>query len=230
MYSSFIPATRVIGYVRIAPREQPSSRPDLQAQRRIVERECERWGWELTRVEQDVRSGRTLQRPGLSAALESCRAGSADAILVARLDRLTYSLEHLADLVREAFESGFNIVAPDLGVDLSTPEGRHLAGVLTAAAQWTPRSLGLRVRRAITEQRGPRRRGRPSSMPPELADRIRSLRARGWTLQAICDALNSEGVPTPRGGTEWRPTSLRAVLPPLSETRRARRNQRRSEG
>ena len=34
----------------------------------------------------------------------------------------------------------------------------------------------------------------------------------GLTLQAICDKLNSEGVPTPRGGTMWRPTSLRSIL------------------
>ena len=34
------------------------------------------------------------------------------------------------------------------------------------------------------------------------------------TLQAICDTLNAEGVPTPRGGTHWRPTSLRSILQP----------------
>jgi hypothetical protein len=45
-----------------------------------------------------------------------------------------------------------------------------------------------------------------------VAERIRDLRAQGMTLQAICDVLNREGVPTPRGGAEWRPTSLRAVL------------------
>jgi len=38
------------------------------------------------------------------------------------------------------------------------------------------------------------------------------MRSRGLTLQAICDKLNEEGVPTLRAGTTWRPTSLRAVL------------------
>lgn len=209
--------TRVIGYVRIGPREKSASRPDLQAQREIIVRECARRGWELTRVEEDIRSGRTLHRPGLTAALASCRAGDADGIVVASLDRLTYALDHLARLVREALEGGFNLVAPDLSVDLQTPEGRHLATVLATAARWTPRNLGRRAGRAIAGQRGARGRGRPFSTSPELADRIRSLRRQGWTLQAICDALNSEGVPTPRGGAEWRPTSLRAVLRPLSE-------------
>jgi DNA invertase Pin-like site-specific DNA recombinase len=219
---------RVVGYVRIGPREKSASRLDLQAQHAIIERECERRGWALARVEEDIRSGRTLHRPGLTAALSSCRAGDADGIVVARLDRLTYSLDHLARLVREALEGGFNLVALDLGVDLSTPEGRHLASVLAAAARWTPRSLGRRAGRALVRQRGARGRGRPFSTPPELAGRIRSLRRQGWTLQAICDALNSEGVPTPRGGAEWRPTSLRAVLRPLSESDAPTR-ERRSE-
>jgi hypothetical protein len=54
--------------------------------------------------------------------------------------------------------------------------------------------------------------GRPPDIDPKLARRIRAMRGRGRTLQAICDKLNAEGVPTPRGGTIWRPTSLRSVL------------------
>ena len=30
------------------------------------------------------------------------------------------------------------------------------------------------------------------------------------TLQAIADRLNKEGVPTLRGGAEWRPSSVQA--------------------
>jgi hypothetical protein len=47
---------------------------------------------------------------------------------------------------------------------------------------------------------------------PELAGRIRKMRASGMTLQAIADTLNREGVPTVRGGSEWRPSSVQCVL------------------
>jgi DNA invertase Pin-like site-specific DNA recombinase len=205
--------TPVIGYVRIAPREERRSRPGLDAQQAAVERECERRGWRLLSVEQDVRSGRTLQRPGLTSALEACRSGRAAAIVVARLDRLTYSVEHLARLVADAREGGFNLVAPDVGLDLASAEGRQLADVLAAAASWRPRPIALRGLQARpASSAGRRGRGRPVSTPPALAARIRSLRAGGWTLQAICDALNAEGEPTPRGGLHWRPSSLRAIL------------------
>jgi DNA invertase Pin-like site-specific DNA recombinase len=207
-----VKTTPVIGYVRIAPREDSRSRPGVDAQRAAVEAECERRGWMLLRVEQDTRSGRTLHRPGLASALEACRSGEAAAIVVARLDRLTYSVEHLARLVADAREGGFNLVAPDVGLDLSSTDGRQLADVLAVAASWRPRPIvlrGLHLRQASFEGR---RRGRPVSTPPALAERIRSLRAGGWTLQAICDALNAEGEPTPRGGSHWRPSSLRAIL------------------
>jgi hypothetical protein len=88
--------------------------------------------------------------------------------------------------------------------------------VLAEAAGWTPRSLVRRAevlaRRVHEEAPTARRAGRPSSTPPETAARIREMRDRGLTLQAICDTLNREGVPTPRGGALWRPTSLRAIL------------------
>jgi len=206
---------RAVGYVRVAPRERRAARPDLAEQRDAVAAECARRGWELFGVEEDVRSGRTLRRPGLRRALEHCRGGRADAIVATRLDRLTYSLADLAVLMREASERGFNLVAPDIGLDLETSEGAHLATVLAAAAAWHPRSLSGRTRSAFAartlEGAG---RGRPSSTPPQLAKRIRALRAGGATLQGICDSLNAERLPTPRGGSHWRPSSLRAILRP----------------
>jgi hypothetical protein len=37
------------------------------------------------------------------------------------------------------------------------------------------------------------------------------MRESGMTLQAIADTLNGEGVPTLRGGSEWRPSSVQAA-------------------
>jgi hypothetical protein len=46
------------------------------------------------------------------------------------------------------------------------------------------------------------------------------------TLQAIADTLNAEGVPTLRGGAEWRPSSVQAAAgykrPSRSDRLRAR--------
>jgi hypothetical protein len=37
------------------------------------------------------------------------------------------------------------------------------------------------------------------------------MRKEGLTLQAIADRLNEESVPTLRGGSEWRPSSVQAA-------------------
>jgi hypothetical protein len=197
-------ARRVVAYLRVAPRERAADRPDIDAQRAAIERAGRERGWTLVAVEQDRRSGRTLRRSGLQAALARARAGEADAIAVSRLDRLTYSLPDLADLVRMAVDDGFAIVAIEDGLDLADADGALVGAILATGARWNPRPLLRPVRAG--------RPGRPSSTPASPAERSRGLRADGMTLQAICDLLNEEGVPTPRGGTRWRPTSLRAIV------------------
>jgi hypothetical protein len=38
------------------------------------------------------------------------------------------------------------------------------------------------------------------------------MRKDGLSLQAIADALNADGVPTQRGGVQWRPSGVQAAL------------------
>ena len=204
---------RVVGYVRVSTEEQGVSGAGLAAQRRAITAECDRRSWQLLRIEQDVLSGRRLNRPGLQRALEACRSGEAEGIIVSKLDRLSRSLVDFAGLLVEAQTKGFNVVALDLGVDLSTPAGEFLASVMASAAQWERRIIGQRTKDALAVRREQGvRLGRPPLAPDRLGRRIRSLRKRGLTLQGIADTLNSGGVATLRGGSEWRPSSVRAVL------------------
>ena len=62
---------RVVGYVRVSTEEQGVSGAGLVAQRKAIKAECERRGWELLRIEEDVLSGRTLNRPGLTQAIDA---------------------------------------------------------------------------------------------------------------------------------------------------------------
>ena len=196
---------RVVGYVRVAPRENPDERPSLDAQRAAIEVAAQDSGWDVVAVESDNRSGRSHRRPGLDAVLRMVRSDRADALVVARLDRLTYSVQGLAALMAQADSGSFSIVALEEELDTAEQDGALTARVLGAAAGWAPWPVEFRA--PILG-----RRGRPSSTPDDVAERIRALRQDGLTLQAICDVLNDEGVPTPRGGARWRPTSLRSIL------------------
>ena len=92
---------------------------------------------------------------------------------MARLDRLTYSLIDLAELVREAVEGGFTIISLAPDVNLSSDGGRAVGEVLAEAASWQARPLTT-AGRALAG-----RPGRPSSTPAPVAERIRELRGRG---------------------------------------------------
>jgi DNA invertase Pin-like site-specific DNA recombinase len=85
--------------------------------------------------------------------------------------------------------------------------------VLAAVAQWERETIAQRTRDGLAVLRA---RGMPTGRPavadrPELADRIQVMRAEGFTLQAIADALNADSVPTLRGGNCWRPSSVQSA-------------------
>jgi DNA invertase Pin-like site-specific DNA recombinase len=80
---------KVIGYLRVSTDEQGANGAGLDAQRLAIEAECKRRGWQLVRIEEDVLSGRSLNRPGLQRALQACASGEVAGVVVAKLDRLS---------------------------------------------------------------------------------------------------------------------------------------------
>jgi DNA invertase Pin-like site-specific DNA recombinase len=205
---------QVIAYVRVSTEEQADSRAGLEAQRAAIQAECERRGWQILEVIEDAGySAKDLKRPGVRAALEQLERKGADGLVVAKLDRLSRSMLDFTAVMAKAQIQGWALVALDCAVDTTTPAGEAMAHVLATFAQFERRLIGQRTREALAMKRKQGvRLGRPRSISPKLARRIKSMRSRGLTLQAICDKLNGEGVPTPRGGSTWRPTSLRSVL------------------
>ena len=139
---------RAIGYVRVSTQEQRDSGAGLEAQRRAIEEEAARRGWELVETFTDAgASGKSLKgRPGLQAALEVVESGQLDALVVAKLDRLSRSLLEFAGIVERARTKGWNLVCLDIGIDLSTPGGEMLAGTLAVFAQFERRLIGQRTR------------------------------------------------------------------------------------
>ena len=203
----------VVGYVRVSTQEQADSGAGLEAQRQAIRAECDRRGWNLVAIHEDAgASGKSLKhRPALAAAIEAVEAGEARGIIVSKLDRLSRSLLDFAGLIARAKEAGWNIVALDLGVDLSTPSGKFVANVMASAAEWERELISQRTREGLAVKRAEGvRLGRRPDIDPKLDQRVKTMRARGMTFQAIADKLNSDDVPTVRGG-QWQPSTLLRV-------------------
>src|ERR1035437_1326039 len=151
---------RAVGYRRVSTVEQADSGAGLAAQQLIIEAEAARRGWVLVEVHTDeAASGKSLVgRVALEAAITAVESGRADVLVVAKLDRLSRSLLDFANLMARAQTKGWNLVALDLGIDLSTPAGEFLASVMASAAQWERRIIGQRNPEGVGGQERPRSR------------------------------------------------------------------------
>ena len=101
---------------------------------------------ELCREFIDVASGGRDDRPQLEALMEACRAGEIERVIVTRLDRMSRSFVHGADLL--SYFSGNdspNLQALDDNLDLATVGGRLVARVLITLAQAEVERLSERV-------------------------------------------------------------------------------------
>lgn len=118
------------GYLRVSTDRQADSGPGLDAQRKAIRSETDRRGWTITWAVNDGYSARTMERPALRDALAQLRAGVAQGIVVAKLDRLSRSVVDLAGTLAIARKQGWAIVLLDLDVDTSTPNGKLVAGLM----------------------------------------------------------------------------------------------------
>ena len=197
----------MIGYVRVSTDEQSANGHGLAAQEaRILERYPD-----VHIYRDEAASGKTLERPALTAALEDIAAGRADGLIVAKLDRLTRSVIDFA-LLLEWFESAdARLVALDFDLDTSTPGGRLVATLFAAIAEW---ERGIISQRTSDALQGMKARGLavgPPAVGTVARERIAELRGAGLTIRQIAERLNLDEVPTARGGS-WSKSTVHAAL------------------
>ena len=100
----------IIGYARVSTTDQ-----DLTAQRdRLVQEGA-------VRIFDDVISGKTFDRPGMSALLDYARSG--DTLAVIRLDRLGRSLRELLETVEDLKGREINLISLEERIDTTSAAG-----------------------------------------------------------------------------------------------------------
>jgi DNA invertase Pin-like site-specific DNA recombinase len=207
-------SSRVIAYVRVSSEEQALSGLGLADQRATIQRaaECRDWT-DLRLIADEGYSARNLDRPGIADALAQLASGLAGTLVVAKLDRLSRSLLDFAQLMDTARRQGWELVVLDLALDTSTPSGALMGNIMASFAEYERQLIGQRTSAALQQKKAQGARlGRPRTLDPAVTQRIVAERAEGWTLTAIADALNSDGVPTARGGRCWFPSTVAGVL------------------
>lgn len=207
--------TKVVGYLRVSTSEQVDSGAGLEAQRRAIAETCARKGWVLVTVLEDrgVSAKSVKGREALAAAVSMIEAGGADALVVAKLDRLSRSVLDFSTLMERARSKGWAIVVLDMDFDMTTPAGELMANMLSSFAQFERRIISQRTKDGLAVKRSQGvKLGRRSTLDPRTVARIRRAREEGRSLGAIAKQLNDDAIPTGQGGIRWYSSSVKAVM------------------
>ena len=133
-------------------------------------------GWNVAKSVEDVGSG-AKDRPGRESLLRASRRREVDVVVVRRLDRWGRSLPDLVVTLRELTDLGVGFVSLTEALDLTTPTGRAMAGMVAVFAEFEREILRERVRAGIAQAR---KEGRPHGRPRTAslkADEVLRLKA-----------------------------------------------------
>ncbi len=205
--------TRTLAYVRVSLEKQADRGVSLEAQRAKVAAYAELYDLDVVEVIVDAGvSAKTLDRPGLTRALDMLRKGEADALLVVKLDRLTRSVRDLGDLVARYFAPGkAALLSVGEQIDTRSAAGRLVLNVLASVSQWEREAIGERTATAMQHKAAS---GEYTGGVPPYGFRVaddgvhlveveaeqavlseaRRLRSAGLSLRAVARELDARGL------------------------------------
>jgi DNA invertase Pin-like site-specific DNA recombinase len=128
------------------------------------------------KVFSDIRSGKTMERPGLEALLAYARKG--DTLSVVRLDRLGRSLGELLTTVAMLKERGIALLSLEERIDTNSAAGELVFHVFGAIAHFERRLIAERTRDGIAAARARGKRpGRHPLDPEKIAAALELVKA-----------------------------------------------------
>jgi DNA invertase Pin-like site-specific DNA recombinase len=211
-------STKAVGYIRVSTDKQTEHGVSLDAQKAKIEAYAALYDIDLIDIIVDAGvSAKTLERPGLQRALGMLRKGQANALLVAKLDRLTRSVKDLGTLVEGYFSSDkITLLSVADSIDTRTAAGRLVLNVLGSVAQWERETISERTAEAMAHKREQGQRiglhapygfaiapdGKTlvaDESEQALLDAIRDARSRGLTQRATLADLERQGFRTRKG-------------------------------
>ena len=193
-------------YARVSTHDQQTLPMQLAAMREYAKRR----GWKIAIEEREVGSG-AKTRPKREELLRAARRREVDAIVVWRLDRWGRSLLDLIATLQELHAVGVGFVSLTEALDMPTPGGRALAGMLAVFAEFERDILRDRVKAGIAQAR---KEGRPHGRPPTVrhhAAEISTLFNKGISKRQIAARLSISRA------------SVRRMLPAQREASRDKR-------
>jgi DNA invertase Pin-like site-specific DNA recombinase len=167
-------------YARVSTNDQQT----LAMQNRAMREYAARRGWIIAVQVREVNSG-AVRREARERLLEAARRREIDVVLVWRLDRWGRSVTDLLATLQELEHLGVGFVSLTEALDLTTPAGRAMAGLLAIFAEFEREILRERTRAGLAHARANGKRlGRPATASIHAAE-IRRLHRAGVSKSEI---------------------------------------------
>ena len=171
-------------YARVSTIDQQT----LPMQNRAMREYAARRGWTIALEVREVGSG-AVKREAREKLLEAARRREIDLVLVWRLDRWGRSVTDLLATLQELEHLGVGFVSLTEALDLTTPSGRAMAGLLAVFAAFEREILQERTKAGLAHARqNGKRLGRPATAAIHDAE-MRKLHRAGVSKSEIARRL-----------------------------------------
>lgn len=175
---------RVGIYARVSTQDQKTLSLQISHMKKYVQRR----GWIVAVEVKDINSG-AKNRPKREEILKLARQRKIDHIIVWKLDRWSRSLLDLVSSLKELSDLGVGFVSLTEALDLTTPTGRAMTGLLSVFAEFERDILRERVKAGIVHAKKMGIKcGRPQSAALKI-DRIMKLKSDGKNHSEIAREL-----------------------------------------
>ena len=178
-------ALRVGLYARVSTYDQKTLPLQIRAMREYAGRR----NWIIAQQVKEVGCGAS-HRELRETLIAHARRREIDVVLVWRLDRWGRSVADLLATLQELQHLGVGFVSLTEALDLTTPTGRAMAGLLAVFAEFEREILRERVRAGLAHARqNGKRLGRPPSASHQAAH-VRKLYREGLSKSEVARRLN----------------------------------------
>jgi putative DNA-invertase from lambdoid prophage Rac len=171
-------------YARVSTHDQQTLPMQLMAMREYAEKRK----WNIKIEIEEIGSG-AKTRPKREELLKQARRRQVDAIIVWRLDRWGRSVSDLIGTIRELTDIGVGFVSLTEALDLTTPAGKAMAGMLAVFAEFERDILRERVKAGIAHARAEGgAHGRPATAAAKESE-VKKLHKKGLNNSEISRKL-----------------------------------------
>lgn len=173
-------------YARVSTHDQQTLPLQLKAMRQYTRKRKLTVALEI----EEVGSG-AKHRPQREELLKACRRREIDVVIVWRLDRWGRSLADLVTTLQELTGLGIGFISLNEALDLTTPTGRAMAGMLSVFAEFEREIIRERVKAGIAQAREQgKRHGRPATAAKYAQEAKRLYKkGKGLSKKKIAEKL-----------------------------------------